>query len=926
MKGTLFSADFVKDSNDNLRLLEVNTDTTAPDSNFNFFDYSNFINVLDTHNIDKVVIIHKPNIQLDFANHISASLNVSASFVTSVTMIEEAANSIYPTAVEDSPDTFIVRMAYDESAIFDSEYTKGTLNLLKLYADYDDSDMVCEFFHSSSLMGEYNTISSASLNPSNLPDLACKQYVENHTQAVFYKIGSETENETIEDRWNHFLETQNNDNLIFQKYHINEETLDENKVSSIRVFSIIYGGNLDLIELASYKVFSAFELPTESIYNPSTYVNEINSKHYYEFATNVLKYQGTFDGILNRHLLIAADDTEIEVGNVQVGDSLKSYYIEGVSLNETAFDYLNWGIDGNSFPSGSYLTSSVVVYKNTKDLQNNALTNIEVNNNEDSLFVANNKAFLVYDSITDKITWKVAFDVNPTTDYLIDYDGSTAQVTKNELFITSEDNLTLVEIDVEDTDTYIIAGTTPINSFVTHNAPCFVAGTKITMQDGSVKNIEDIKQGDIVSTFDFKNNEIKYNKVNAVYSKEVNQIVQYKFDNGEVLECTIDHPIYIEDKGWASYDGDVSNKMYSLEQKVSTIEIGDVVKLHNGVSVITEMKTIDENTIVYNLQDIEGNHNFFANNILVHNRYCFIAGTKITLENGDTKNIEDIEVGDIVLTYNEVSNLNEYNKVTHIYKPIHDDLVEYTLSNGKTITSTFDHPYYVNGLGLASYSPDLTNVRYENLNNVIQIKVGDTLSLQNGETTSIESIIEKDKISVQTYIFTVENNHNFYANEVLVHNKGGGFCFIAGTKVTMADGSEKNIEDVVVGEEVISFNESTLQNEVKKVIGLKTPIHNDLVKYEFANQTSITSTFDHPFYVGDLELASYTPFLTNKRYQLDKEVKQIKVSDMVYLSNGVSRTTIKDIIELDEKDTQTYIITVEDNHNFYANGILVHNK
>ncbi len=142
----------------------------------------------------------------------------------------------------------------------------------------------------------------------------------------------------------------------------------------------------------------------------------------------------------------------------------------------------------------------------------------------------------------------------------------------------------------------------------------------------------------------------------------------------------------------------------------------------------------------------------------------------------------------------------------------------------------------------------------------------------------------------------------------------------------MEDGSEKNIEDIVVGDEVLSFNESTLQTEVKKVIGLKTPIHNDLVKYEFANQTSITSTFDHPFYVGDLELASYTPFLTNKRYELSKEVKQIKAGDMVYLSNGVSKTAIKDIIELDEKDTQTYIITVEDNDNSYANGILVHNK
>jgi intein/homing endonuclease len=337
------------------------------------------------------------------------------------------------------------------------------------------------------------------------------------------------------------------------------------------------------------------------------------------------------------------------------------------------------------------------------------------------------------------------------------------------------------------------------------------------------------------------------------------------------------------------------------------------------------MNLIDENTIVYNLQDIEGNHNFFANNVLVHNRYCFIAGTKITLENGDVKNIEDIEVGDIVLTHNEITNLNEYNKVTDVYKPIHDDLVEYTLSDGKVITSTFDHPYYVNGLGLAAYSPDLTNVRYENLNNVIQIKIGDVLNLQNGETASIVSITEKDKISVQTYIFTVENNHNFYANEVLVHNKGGS-CFVAGTKVVMEDGSEKNIEDIVEGDVVISYNESTLQNEPKKVIGLKQPIHNDMVKYVFSNQTEIICTFDHPFYVDGLELASYAPFLTNKRYELDKEVRQIKVGDILYVSNGVSKTALKDIIELDENYTQSYIITIEDNHNFYANRILVHNK
>ena len=71
-----------------------------------------------------------------------------------------------------------------------------------------------------------------------------------------------------------------------------------------------------------------------------------------------------------------------------------------------------------------------------------------------------------------------------------------------------------------------------------------------------------------------------------------------------------------------------------------------------------------------------------------------------------------------------------------------------------------------------------------------------------------------------------------------------------------------------------------------------------------------------------MTLASYKPELTIAKYNFDRDVKQIQIGDTTSLI-GVS---ITDIIELPMQDTQTYIITVEDNHNFYANGILVHNK
>ncbi len=770
MKGTLFSADFALGSDNELKLIEINTDTGIASHNLGFIDYTDFISVLQSNNITKVTVIHKPVLHQAIVNHLSQSLTENAPFITNFTEIKEGINSMYPTFVEDSNDLFVLRMAYDDSSIFDNEYAKGSINLLKLFVDYNESGSVVEFFHSSSLNGEYNTL-NFDFNPTNIPDCVVKHTTQNGF-SKFYKIGSESESDTVENRWNNFIGTKSDEDHVIQKYHVNSSTIAENRMCSIRAYSIVYGSNLDLINIGQFKPYTLFELPTENIYDSASYVNEVDMKHYYEFATNVVKLEPSFDGILNTHLVIKSDDSEVEVGNLVVGDSVKSYYVDGTNQNETEFSYLNWNIEGNELPSGSYLTSSVVVYKNVKDLTSKTLCNINVNENDgDSLFVGYNKSFLVYDSLVNSITWKGAAGIVPNTDYLIDYDGSTAQVTFNNLIIVNEDNFKLVEIDVEDTDTYIIAGSTPVNSFVTHNAPCFVAGTKITMEDGTLKNIEDVTAGDVVSTFDLKENKIVSNVVNNVFSKQVNTIVKYVFENGESVKCTIDHPLYVVNKGWSSFSEELSNKLYSLEDTVKKIELNDIVKLYDGDTKIVEIELLHEDVTVYNLQDIENNHNFFANNVLVHNRFCFIAGTEIEMIDGGVKVIEDVKIDDVVLSFNEETNTKEYNKVIDIKSPIHNDLVTYHFSNETSLTCTYDHPIYVNGLDIASFKPELTNTRYQLDKEVIEIKLGDVVNVSDDTQTTIEKIEVLELVDTQTYIITVENNHNFYANKILVHNK-----------------------------------------------------------------------------------------------------------------------------------------------------------
>jgi len=903
MKGTLFSADFIEDQNGDFRLLEVNTDTNIPKSRLGYMNYSELIDVLSDNNITKFTVINKPNIHSDWVLHLSSSLNASASFIDTFTIINENFNTIYPASVTDSEDTFILRMAYDEAAIFDSEYAKGKLNLLKLFADNDDSGSVVEFYHSSSGEGFYDLI-TPSFNASNLPDVVVKPIAEAGTVTSFYKIGSEVEGESNDNRLTEFISVISDENNMIQKYHINPTSITDN-VFSIRSFGIIYGSNLDLINLAEYKSDAIFSLPIGSIHSPVRYVSEIGKEHYYEFATNLVKNEFGFDGILGTHLVIKADDTEVEIQSLSVGDVLKSYQVSGWSSDET-INYLNYYIDGDTLPSGSLLTTSSVIYKNEKALVNKTLINISVNNNEDSLFVAPQKTFLVYDSGSNLITWKTAQTIEPNNHFLIDYDGSKAEVTSNELYVTDDPDLNLIEIDVEDTDTYIIAGTTPINSFVTHNAPCFTGDTKISLSNGDIKNIEDVVPGDEICTYDLGKNEIVFCQVVNVFSKLVNKIVHYQFDNGESLKCTIDHPIYVVEKGWCSFDNNESNSKYSLDKPVQSIKVGDIVKLQNGESKLLKVEVIEGDVKVYNLIDIEKNHNFFANNILVHNRFCFVAGTEVELENGEVKVIEDIQIGDLVLTYNESTNQQEVNKVSGVFSPNHNDLVKYYLSNGTTLTSTYDHPYYVNGLELASFSPSLTTERYKLEKEVVQIKEGDVVNLSDLSSSTIEKIeVIVDSELTKTYIITVENNHNFYANKVLVHNK----CFVAGTDITLEDGTLKPIEEIKIGDKVLTFNEVMLINESGTVGDLKKHIVNETVIINCLCNKETRCTKEHPFFIIDKGWVN---------------ASDVKAGDFVKTIDGKCEILS---VEFKQEDIEVYnLLDVSDNHNFYANSILVHNK
>lgn len=766
MKGTFFSADFIKDSSENLRLIELNTDTAVLGDQVSNLDCSGLTSVIDSNSITDLEIIYKPYIHKEIVDHISASVASGSTSISNINLHAEDFNTIYPTAVTDSATKFILRLAYDESAILDSTYAKNRLNVFELFTSASIEDYTTAYYYSSS-DGVTDTL-DYEFNAANLPDAVIKDTDESHNPIDFFKIGSEVDGESNQDKWTGFINDNKAEDKLIEQFHYHSSSLDGNKLTSYRQFSIVYGSDLDVINLLSYQITSIFDLPTSITYNTSSYTNKLPDHHYYEFTTNFVKDGSA--GMLSTHKVEMADDTFSALSDINVGDTVKSYFISGSPQVEGDLDTINWQLTGSTFPSGSYITSSDVVYKDEKNLKYGAVIELKVDS--DSVFVGVGKQFLIYDSGSDITSFKLSQLIEPDNHYFYDKDSNLIDIDEANLYVTSDTGLEFVELDVEDTDTYIISGSTSFNSIVSHNAPCFVAGTNITLEGGKLLPIEEVKVGDSVLTYNFNKHTVEAQKVEGTGVKKVKSTVTYSFEDGTTLQATLDHPLYCAKHGWVSKDPAYTSAAYNLTTTEAAVGC-EILKQDESTVKLTGIEVHEEETVVYNLKTVAVNHNFFANEYLVHNRggSCFVAGTEISIEGGDYKNIEDIVVGDKVVTHNEETGEAELKEVYEVLAPIHSDIVTYTLADGSSVTSTYDHPYYVEGLNLKSSNPVKTNELYDLPKEVTQIGLGDILIKEDGTKSAITGIVAQEFKETQTYLLRVNDNHNYFANNILVHNK-----------------------------------------------------------------------------------------------------------------------------------------------------------
>ena len=147
-------------------------------------------------------------------------------------------------------------------------------------------------------------------------------------------------------------------------------------------------------------------------------------------------------------------------------------------------------------------------------------------------------------------------------------------------------------------------------------------------------------------------------------------------------------------------------------------------------------------------------------------------------------------------------------------------------------------------------------------------------------------------------------------------------CFDAGTKIIMADGLLKNIEDIQVGELVIAYNELTKELEIQAVTAFM--IHHNttgMVNIYLENGLILGMTASHPILT--------TTGWKSLNYEIaleehEMETEPIEIGQEVILAVGTSKVT-KIEYRKDIENYDTYNITVSEAHTYIANGIIVHN-
>ena len=152
---------------------------------------------------------------------------------------------------------------------------------------------------------------------------------------------------------------------------------------------------------------------------------------------------------------------------------------------------------------------------------------------------------------------------------------------------------------------------------------CFIAGTQVTLADGTTAPIESLKKDMLVLSYDINSKDFYTTKIKSVTTNHHSINMAYiVLENGIEIIMTDYHPL-LTTTGWHSLTNYNNYSLLTTDDYVITldgpIKIEDIILYSNDKFIDTyTIDTID----LDEYKDNDINDNFIANGIVVHNAGC----------------------------------------------------------------------------------------------------------------------------------------------------------------------------------------------------------------------------------------------------------------------------------------------------------------
>ncbi|MAG48624.1 hypothetical protein CMO86_02815 [Candidatus Woesearchaeota archaeon] len=293
--------------------------------------------------------------------------------------------------------------------------------------------------------------------------------------------------------------------------------------------------------------------------------------------------------------------------------------------------------------------------------------------------------------------------------------------------------------------------------------------------------------------------------------------------------------------------------------------------------------------------------------------YSTPSGSLIRMYDNSTKQVQDVQIGDVVKSYKPVGMPDEF---------FFEDWLSYSstdlsgsIASGSVVVRTYQEDYY--GYYLINGSIKVPVMKQSMMKGARYfLKQGDTWTW--AKPTEIDTgdyFLDKDGNEVEItsktevaqeetfYSLDVEDIDTYFTSDILVHNIPPGKCFTGDTMITLADGTYHKIKHIELGSKIKTYDVESGKLQDSIVLEVVKILHDNLVKYKFDDNTEIMATDDHPFYV-------------------DENYRTLEVGDEV-LNDELNKIKVVSVEKIDGL-IETYNINKTNNgKNYFANRVLV---